>query len=92
MGSREEITWSPWYSADNLPSIGDYIQIVMATSDYNHYHLHEALVTCVKGTQVTLAPSEPPSLNGKKWGVVKWRKRLISQIDETEEEKELELT
>ena len=61
----------------------------MATRDYTHYHDHEALVTYINGTEVTLMPPEP---RGMQWRVIKWRKRLIGQIDETEEERELELT
>ena len=89
MGSREEITWSPWYQVTSLPQLGDYIQAKMATKNYTRYHDHEALVTYVNGTEVTMAPPEP---SGIKWGVIKWRKRLIGQIDEIEEEKKLELT
>lgn len=93
MAPRDEITWSPWYQVTSLPVLGDYIQVDLATDYLEHQCSHEGLVVSAYGTDIVTVPVEPPAPEGSTgWKVDQWRKRLIGRIDETEEEKELELT
>ena len=77
--------WTDWFYR-GIPEVGDYIRCEGFIMPEGQPFVHEGLVLKIKDFMVDMAPPLDDSAVA-----YRWKKRIIGQADDAEQEKELEL-